>query len=95
MSSSEKPASRPQALPASDIDSKAPKSTTRLGDALIRLSQLVYFLQCGPNSTWTWTLRRKDGSVVALGGRSFATRAECMDAVMLTKGSQHAAVVEE
>jgi hypothetical protein len=44
---------------------------------------------------WTWSLERKDGSVVAASGRSFVTRSECMDSVMLTKTSQHAAVVEE
>ena len=83
-------------LPATTrIDSKAPKSTTRLGDTLIRISDLVYYLQLDHDSLWTWSLRRKDGSVVAMSGRSFVSRAECMDSVMLTKASQHAAVVEE
>ena len=85
-----------QSLPAtSRIDSKAPKSTTRLGDTLIRISELVYFLQCGPDSLWTWSLRRKDGTVVAVSGCSFASRHDCMDSVMMTKTSRHAAVVEE
>ena len=44
---------------------------------------------------WSWSLRRKDGSVVAVGGRRFVMRSDCMDSVMLTKSSQHAAVVEE
>ena len=95
MSSPEKPALQPQVLPTSGIDSKAPKSTTRLGDALIRFSDLVYFLECGDDSMWSWSLRRKDGSVVAVGGRRFVMRSDCMDSVMLTKSSQHAAVVEE
>ena len=77
------------------LDSKAPKSTTRLGDALIRMSDLVYYLQCGGDGLWTWSLRRRDGSVVAVGGRQFVTRSECMDSLMLAKTSQHAAVVEE
>jgi hypothetical protein len=81
--------------PTKRIDSKAPKSTTRLGDALIRMSDLIYYLQCGPDSMWSWSLRRRDGSIVAVGGRSFVTRSDCMDSLMLAKTSQHAAVVEE
>jgi uncharacterized protein YegP (UPF0339 family) len=83
-------------MPAtSRIDSKAPKSTTRLGDTLIRISDLVYYLQCDKDSQWTWSLRRKDGSVIAVSGRNFASRAECVESVMIAKASQHAAVVEE
>ncbi len=85
----------PQAVATPRIDSKAPKATTRLGDALIRISDLVYFLQCDADSKWSWSLRRKDGSVVAVSGQSFATRSECVDSVMRVKTSQHAAVVEE
>ncbi len=85
----------PQAVATPRIDSKAPKSTTRLGDALIRISDLVYYLQCEPDSKWSWSLRRKDGSVVAVSGQSYATRSECVDSVMQAKASQHAAVVEE
>src|SRR5215470_7752135 len=92
MSESENPFRMPA---TSRIDSKAPKSTTRLGDALIRMSDLVYYLQCGQDALWTWSLRRKDGSVVAVSGRSFANRADCMESVMIAKASQHAAVVEE
>jgi uncharacterized protein YegP (UPF0339 family) len=95
MSSSDDPTDRPQAVATPRIDSKAPKSTTRLGDALIRLSDLVYFLECDQHSKWTWSLRNKDGSVMAVSGQSFATRSECMDSVMRIKTSQHAAVVEE
>ena len=95
MNSLEKPAPPPQPSPAVGIDSKAPKSTTRLGDALIRVSDLVYFLECGPDALWRWSLRRKDGSIVAVSGRSFVIRSDCMDSVMLAKSSQHAAVVEE
>ena len=94
MTSPNDPTPRPPAM-TPRIDSKAPKSTTRLGDALIRISEMVYFLQCGQDTMWTWSLRRSDGSVVAVSGRSFVTRSECMDSVMLTKTSQHAAVVEE
>jgi hypothetical protein len=81
--------------PTARIDSKAPKSTTRLGDALIRISDMVYFIHCDGDSLWTWSLRRRDGSVVATAGRSFVNRSDCMDSVMLTKTSQHAAVVED
>lgn len=95
MNSPDTPMPPPQPARALGIDSKTPKSTTRLGDALIRVSDLVYFLECGPDTLWSWSLRRKDGSIVAVSGRSFVIRSDCMDSLMLTKTSQHAAVVEE
>ena len=77
------------------IDPRPPKSTSRLGDRLIRASDLVYYLETDEFSMWRWSLRRKDGSVVAVGGRAFVDRTECVDSIMLNKSSQHAAVVEQ
>jgi uncharacterized protein YegP (UPF0339 family) len=74
---------------------KVPKSNSQLGHELILTSDLVYFLQLDDDSMWRWSLRSKDGSVIAVGGRSYVTRRDCLESLMVSKASQHAAVVEE
>ena len=96
MSTLDNPPPTPQILARDGaVDSRAPKSTTRLGDALIRMSDLVYYIRCEADAMWYWNLRRKDESVVAQGARGYITRSDCRDSIMLTRTSQHAAIVEE